>query len=759
MNPTFKVDTHLFRELGELLVGRDSTALVELIKNAYDADATEVTVHGHCLDDPERGTIVITDDGNGMSESQFKDGFLTIASRIKEEGDRRSPRLRRRYIGAKGVGRLAAHKLAKLIQIESVPRASGDRAISASIDWDLVEERQTLDELEDTQAVKLTTGPRSPGAPSGTKITLRRLRKKWTSAERSRFFAEVQSFSPPEVLLALAAKHVAGRLMFDRPEVTDTKATDPGFRPMLQGEFAAGEEFWSTLVEAADWIIEIDASRRMKRIHYWITPTKQCHREVPEARQRRFVEDRPASEGGPFFQARIIIREGPTRGKSAEKTWLGKGSGIRVYLEGFRVLPYGEATDDWLSINADYAKRFRTLQFLEGAAFAGEPADKDEGLQFLRMSSYFGAVFLRLSEAATLRMLVNREGFVPDAAFDALTRIVRTGVELSVRVRASAKRSPREEWRRQRSQRKESPAAAASERMELRQAVEASVAKAQALAEEARKEAAAGNIKKASELIGRAAGEFSESAENLQLLMSEGSILRVLASVGTQMAAFVHEINTLLGKATTIEAALQAIRRSVELPPRTEKLLSRLQEDIGELRRAVERQASYLTEVVSADARRRRSRQKLAARFAAAVGLFQQEAALRNIEIVNQIADELKSPPMFPAEVTVVFSNLLSNAIKAAGDQGRIRAAASTSPSGETRVRIENTGRKVDPAKGERWFRPFESTTTAVDPVLGQGMGMGLPITRNLLGEYGAEVRFVEPSKGFATAVEITFPA
>jgi hypothetical protein len=38
----FTVDTHLFRELGELLVGRDSTALVELIKNSYDADARHV---------------------------------------------------------------------------------------------------------------------------------------------------------------------------------------------------------------------------------------------------------------------------------------------------------------------------------------------------------------------------------------------------------------------------------------------------------------------------------------------------------------------------------------------------------------------------------------------------------------------------------------------------------------------------------------------------------------------------------------------
>jgi hypothetical protein len=39
---SFSVDTHVFRELGELLVGRDSTALLELIKNCYDADATHV---------------------------------------------------------------------------------------------------------------------------------------------------------------------------------------------------------------------------------------------------------------------------------------------------------------------------------------------------------------------------------------------------------------------------------------------------------------------------------------------------------------------------------------------------------------------------------------------------------------------------------------------------------------------------------------------------------------------------------------------
>jgi methylase of polypeptide subunit release factors len=111
---TFSVDTHLFRELGELLVGRDSTALIELLKNAYDADATSVVVYGESLSHIGQGYITITDNGIGMSRPEFEKGFLTIASRTKDDHSRRSKVFERRYTGQKGVGRLAAHKLARV---------------------------------------------------------------------------------------------------------------------------------------------------------------------------------------------------------------------------------------------------------------------------------------------------------------------------------------------------------------------------------------------------------------------------------------------------------------------------------------------------------------------------------------------------------------------------------------------------------------------------------------------------------------------
>ena len=65
---------------------------------------------------------------------------------------------------AKGIGRLATHKLARLLAIESVPweSAPGDtRPIRAGINWDAVEALPTLDSLADSEAITLTIEERT----------------------------------------------------------------------------------------------------------------------------------------------------------------------------------------------------------------------------------------------------------------------------------------------------------------------------------------------------------------------------------------------------------------------------------------------------------------------------------------------------------------------------------------------------------------------------------------------------------------------
>ena len=754
----FTVDTHLFRELGELLVGRDSTALVELIKNAYDADATTIIVNGISLDNPAKSRIIIDDNGTGMNAEQFQNGFLRIASRLKEEGNRLSKRYKRRFTGSKGIGRLAAHKLASILEIESSSK-NGDnsniRAISALIDWDRIEAKETLDQIS---PIDISTESISSSSKMGTVITLRRLRRKWTKTERARFINEARTFEPPHVLTHPLPKDLVGEpLLFDKPLIRESSSQDPGCHVELVGDFASGDEYWKAIIDAANWVIEIDAQKG--KVQYVVAPTHQLVRKYPSARVQRFSFDHPNSDQGPFFQARILLREGQMRGPRGQTAWANQVSGIRVFMEGFRILPYGEPGDDWLSLEKDTTSRSRTLSLLDQESIEGifdDEQDSDWALGILPNRHYFGAAFLTQPKSPSLRILVNREGFVPDSSFDALRRIVRLGIDLSTRLRARVSFQRRLERKSQRAVPRTHHKESLTEDSESSRSdtLEKVVKRASSSVRRARQRLAEGDSKGAAEELSQARPDMEHIETKL---ISESAMLRVLASVGTQMASFVHEISGLLGVAESLYEAVGRLREDISLPGESRRSLARLHAALGDLKRSLERQASYLLDVVTPDARRRRSRQSLVDRLDAGVRLIERMAERRGITIQNEIPPDLKSPPMFPAELTTIFSNLLTNAVKAAGANGKIRAKAKSLDNGTIAVVIENTGEGVSLTEADRWFQPFESTTAEVDPVLGQGMGLGLPITRSMLEEYGAEIRFKPPSRGYATAVEILF--
>ena len=78
----FTVDSRLLQELGERLVGKHFVALAELIKNSYDADANLVKLK---FLDENGGMFVIEDDGEGMTFEEFKNFWMRIGSRHKED--------------------------------------------------------------------------------------------------------------------------------------------------------------------------------------------------------------------------------------------------------------------------------------------------------------------------------------------------------------------------------------------------------------------------------------------------------------------------------------------------------------------------------------------------------------------------------------------------------------------------------------------------------------------------------------------------
>ena len=143
-----KAKSHILTLLGDELIGSDSLAIFELVKNAYDADAERVSVTFMDLDTPNQ-KIIIEDDGHGMNSKVIQDVWLTIGTDFKRGKNRKqSPKFNRVSFGNKGVGRLAVHKLAKVITLET--QTQGDLFSSRlNIDWKtLIESKEFIQELE-----------------------------------------------------------------------------------------------------------------------------------------------------------------------------------------------------------------------------------------------------------------------------------------------------------------------------------------------------------------------------------------------------------------------------------------------------------------------------------------------------------------------------------------------------------------------------------------------------------------------------------
>src|SRR5438874_1528887 len=129
----FQAEGRLLQELGLRLVASPEVALVELIKNAYDADAPSCSVQ---LGEKQK-TLVVADGGHGMTIDDFKNKWMRIATSSKT-GKQTSPKFGRRLTGAKGIGRFAVRYLGDHLALQSTAfdrRYGCVTRLEAGFDW------------------------------------------------------------------------------------------------------------------------------------------------------------------------------------------------------------------------------------------------------------------------------------------------------------------------------------------------------------------------------------------------------------------------------------------------------------------------------------------------------------------------------------------------------------------------------------------------------------------------------------------------
>jgi signal transduction histidine kinase len=251
---------------------------------------------------------------------------------------------------------------------------------------------------------------------------------------------------------------------------------------------------------------------------------------------------------------------------------------------------------------------------------------------------------------------------------------------------------------------------------------------------------------------------FQVAKSELDRLREIQPELRVLASVGLQLGAFVHDVNGMLGQSRTVRDLLDPLASDPTLGRPQVGRIRRVVRALDDLTHTLARQSSYLTDVLVADPRRRRSRVRIAERLDVVRRLLADQVARLEVRIEDTLPADLKTPPMFPAEVGVMLTNLLTNAVKNAGSPGVVRVAGEPLGGRGVTLYVHNTGVAVDLQDAERWFLPFESTTVEVNEVLGQGLGLGLPITRALIEDYRGSIHFVTPPEGFETTIRVDLP-
>ena len=430
----------LLRTLGSDLISSDKVALIELVKNSYDADASVVLIRFRGPLKAGEGSVEVWDDGHGMDTATLQTSWLDIATDTK----RRKPHSDggRRVLGEKGIGRLAAARLGEEMLLTT--RKPDAAEVKLLIDWtDFDREDAYLDEIEIAWEVGAPDVFSAEGAAStafseidvdgwnqgrGTVLQIDRLAREWTRDD------------------LLELRTALTRLIRPRPQGSGVgsatgESTEPDFQIVL--ELA---EVGDTLEDLAG---PIEPSADLRTPHYRLSGSIDANgsatlhyeqQDPPETQdigvmQLWDLEDRPP-QAGPFeFEINVWDREKTALQRSLQaanpentapsasdlkgfRDTMDEVAGISIYRDGFRVLPFGESGDDWLGLD------LRRVQ---------SPT--------LRLSNnqIIGHVFIGADTNESLKDQSNREGILAGVAYADLQYLVRAALNQLERRRYGAR--------------------------------------------------------------------------------------------------------------------------------------------------------------------------------------------------------------------------------------------------------------------------------------------------------------------------------
>lgn len=409
---SFRPRARIIRTIGDRLIGGPETAVIELVKNSHDADANWVRVKFFPPLDKSSGKITVEDDGHGMTLDDIRDKWMEPATTDKT--DQETSPGGRKLLGSKGIGRFAAAKLGKRLELRTTAISEPaedhlETTVIENIDWDLFDEVKYLSDIEFEYETP------EPESSTGTVLTIKDPVDVWSKEKLQNLYQEMRRMLSPlgassdggfAIYLDLS-ECTLETCSFDGPAIVNGDNPENGADlhrvepfPLLtscdyevSGSFLPDGTFDGTMAihrgnlepDEIDLTVPLDekageASCGNVLVHFFIFDRDT---EAIKAAMKR------AGMGAlPAKQARQILDD---------------ISGVAIYRDKFRIRPYGDEENDWLTLDK---RRVQT------------PAMR------IGHNQISGIVVIDSEQDSKLVEKSSREGLEEDASFQRLRNLI-----------------------------------------------------------------------------------------------------------------------------------------------------------------------------------------------------------------------------------------------------------------------------------------------------------------------------------------------
>ena len=688
--------------LGVQNFSTDESAVLELVKNAYDAHASFVKLIF------EDSRLIVLDDGSGMDVDDIRQKWMHVGKSTKDYTTTLENNQKRVLAGSKGVGRFALARLGEAASVQS--KKDGSPCVVWKTDW-----------VSSTVSVDDTINDR------GTKIIIECLRAKWNKKKVEnliQFLSKTYNDTVMKIIVAhpdvekeiapYITKLIPGKNCLARINLQYDSDSQALTTEVISDEFLDEAEKYCEGIDLKHFYQNIDAFDELKAIDQWDLSDEELKHDL---------------ELLGSFSAEFSFTISPTR-DDVEK-FLYKHhtlpcdslKGVILYRNAFSISSY-EGKKDWLG----FGKRSR-----KSPAAATHPT----GSWRVRENQMAGKVEIDKRRNSVLQDLSNRQGLDENIYYELFVEIVLAGIKGFERYRQNiirhinVKNAPPEE--------KASPV---SEKIVSNPSSAATLTKEETMQ-------LAAEIK----AYQKAHTEAQRERDNVETRYKyDVRILNVLATVGLKASSIAHEMrNDRNSIAENIDNIIDALKEfgmwdELTLPERTEKSYQNVPYLLESNKEVSTKVLAFMNTMLSEIEKK------------------QFEASWQSIyDIINRIKKNWEDDYAwitislnmnedicyFISEdyLQVIFDNLILNSIQQNEHLNHIEMSISVNPSGDMLAfSYTDNGKGLD----KKYVDHPEKILEVHETTRKKGHGLGMWIVNNTVTMSGGEITRITGTNGFS---------